>query len=206
MADFRKETFLQFVLQAKPFRSIISLWFALIVGVVICLFLGWNTYMEILFLIIAFPLALLADVLRKYVFYASGRKAFLELNDSNAIVLNDVDLYIRGFDGVSLNDSSKIVPRRTPFYQLSKADLILSGCSIILMGKDRLMGWDLYAPAIEMSLSAYSTNAHPACITKWYEERDRIIVEIHDAHFIKPFKIEFKNCFAEIKGFLSVNR
>ena len=134
--------------------------------------------------------------------YSYGRKAYTDLKNKNATILNDVGVLIKGFDLMSKKSFFNIDISR-PVYQFDKADVIISDTSLILLGKMKQFGSISYASPVEIVTAEKLTTISSANLLHWTELKGRIVIDIKDEFYEKPFKIEFKDHTDQIKLWLT---
>lgn len=131
-----------------------------------------------------------------YKMYSLGRKAFLELNNENLIIIRDSKVYIKGFDLFSQKSLLDITHRK-PIYDFHQAEILLSETSLILLGRG-----SSFAAPVEIALSKTKTSIAHAKIINWADNLGKLVIEIKDEYYTRPIKIEFKNHHEEIKSWL----
>jgi len=137
-----------------------------------------------------------------YKMYSRGGEAIRELSDSKYIILNEVKVYIKGFDLFSVK---KIFPPNInkTIYDFNNSDLVLTEKSIILMGKGFGLGFIGFAYPVELIFDAGMTSLPKARIIQWTEKNSRIEIQFEDPNYSKGIKIEMKNEIDTIKQWLT---
>jgi len=207
MEDFRCESFFQFI-RTKPvglFRIILIGAFFILVTIFLTSFrlsldAFWVYSAFILICLSAQGLFLYSIAYRMYSY---GKKAFLDLKHKNVTILNDVGVFVRGFDLMS-KPSFFSIDISKPIYQFDKADVIIGGTSLVLLGKVKEWGSIYYGSPVEIFKSEKLTTVASAKLLHWTEQKGRIVMEIKDEFYAKPFKIEFKDHVDQIKLWLTV--
>jgi len=137
-----------------------------------------------------------------YKMYSAGGQSIRDLGDSKKIILNEVGVYIKGFDVLS---QKKMMPPNIikTIYDFNNSDMVLTEKSIILMGKGFGFGFVGYAHPVELIIEQGMTNLPKAKITQWVEKGARIEIQIDDPSYTKIIKIEIKNEIEVIKQWLT---
>ena len=206
MEDFRPETFTQFIRTQKPIWFLRIIWIgAAIILVVEFIFTFQNRqdvfWSSLIFILIGLFAQALFFYFMAYRMYSYGRKAYVDLKHQNVIIVRDVNVFIRGFDLLSKNSFFNLDVSKT-IYQFEQADIIFGTVSMILLGKGKQFGSISFASPVEIVTSKKQTSIANAKLLNWTEQKGRIVIEIKDEYYTKPFKIEFKDHVEQIKLWL----
>ena len=135
--------------------------------------------------------------------YRAGGQAIKELKGEKTEVLENIGIYIKGFD---LFDQKNFFPPniRKTIYDFDKADLVLTEQSMVLMGRSENFGGEAYAYPVEILIDkSWLTSLPKAQIKNWKQSNNRINIQIEDYQYKKPIKIDFKEKTEEIKRWLT---
>jgi hypothetical protein len=207
MNDFRPETFFQFIGKTKPIWFLKVIWAFAFMFLTLLFFWIYKSKPDVfwsycLFIVVGLTLQAGYMYLMTYKIYNLGRQAFLQIKNEDLKIVSDVSIYVKGFDLFSKKSFFNINADK-PMYDFNQADLILGQESIILLGKSNQFGSALVAAPVEIFISNPETSIAHARLINWEDERDRLQIEIKDDYYTKPFKIEFKNHYEEIKLWLT---
>jgi hypothetical protein len=207
MNDFRPETFIQFIGKTKPIWFLKVIWAFAFIFLTLLFFWTYKTKTDVFwsyFVLIIIGVTLQAGYIYSitYKIYNLGRQAFLQIDDGDLKIAIDVSVYVKGFDLFSKNSFFNIDARK-PIYDFNQADLILGQGSLILLGKSKQFGSTLVTAPVEINASNPKTSIAHARLINWEDKGDRLQIEIKDDYYTKPFKIEFKNHYDEIKLWLT---
>ena len=208
MNDFRPETFIQFIKKTKPIWFLKAIWVFALMFLTLLFFWLYKDRPEVFwsyFLFIIIGLTLQAGYIYSttYKIYNLGRQAFLQLDQENLHIITCTTVYVKGFDLFSKKSSFNIDTRK-PMYDFNQADLIVGQESLILLGKSKQFGSTLFAAPVEICISNPKTSIAHARLINWEDKGDKLQIEIKDDYYTKPFKIEFKNHYDEIKLWLTM--
>lgn len=135
--------------------------------------------------------------------YNAGGQAFKELKGKKIEVLENISVYIKGFDLFDQENSFPPNIQKT-IYDFDKADLVLTEHSMVLMGKSENIGGEVYAYPIEILIDKSALTSLPkAQIKDWEQSNNRINIQIEDHQYKNPIKIDFKDKTEEIKCWLT---
>lgn len=135
--------------------------------------------------------------------YNVGGQAIKELKSEKTEVLENISVYIKGFDLFDQKNSFPPNIRKT-IYDFDKADLVLTEHSMVLMGKSENFGGETYAYPVEIIIDKSALTSLPkAQIKDWEQSNNRINVQIEDYQYKNPIKIDFKDKTEEIKRWLT---
>jgi hypothetical protein len=207
MSDFRPETFLQFIKKTKPYWSLKIIWVSAFMFLAFVFFWTYKTDLNafwgyFIFCIVALPLQAGFAYWLSYKMYHLGRIAFLDLNDKELKIFNDVNVFVKGFDLFSKKKFYDLNVTK-PIYDFEQADIIFSKKSIILLGKSKIFGTITFASPVELFTSKAKTTIANAKLIDWSDSGKRLQIEIIDSNYDKPIKIEFKRNYEEIKPWLT---
>jgi hypothetical protein len=135
--------------------------------------------------------------------YNAGRQAVKELKGKKIEILENIGVYVKGFD--LFNQKNSFPPNiRKTIYDFDKADLVLTEQSMVLMGKSKNFGGETYAFPVEILIDKSGLTSLPkAQIKNWEQSNSRINIQIEDFHYKKPITIDFKDKAEEIKRWLT---
>ncbi|WP_084120817.1 hypothetical protein [Aquiflexum balticum] len=134
--------------------------------------------------------------------YNAGGQAIKELKGKKIEVLENIGIYIKGFD---LFDQKNFFPPniQKTIYDFDKADLVLTEYSMVLMGKSGNFGGEAFAYPVEILIDkSWLTSLPKAQIKNWEEVNNRINIQIEDYNYKKSINIDFKDRTEEIKRWL----
>jgi hypothetical protein len=124
------------------------------------------------------------------------------LNNENLEIINDVAVYIKGFDVFSKKRTLDIDVSR-PIYDFNQADILVSEESLVLLGKATQSGTTIFASPVELVSTKPKTSIAKAKLVNWSDHNNVLQIEIEDHHYKTPIKIEFKSHHEAIKLWLS---
>ena len=182
------------------------IWIFAIAFLVIMFFCNYNNHPRVFWTYLIFGLLVLTIQTAFiywtiYKIYSLGRKAFLELNNENLIIISDSKVYIKGVDLFSKKSFLDITFRK-PIYDFNQAEILLSETSLILLGRGSHFGATQFAAPVEIAISKAKTSIAQAKITNWADNLGILTIEIKDEYYTRSIKIEFKNHEEEIKSWL----
>jgi hypothetical protein len=132
--------------------------------------------------------------------YRAGWLAIQELTGQAMQTIENVGAYCKGFD---LINQKKISFDGKTIYDFEQADLILTGVSLIVMGKSSNFNATTYAYPVEIMISDSGVTSLPkAKLKKWTPKGDRIEIELEDSQYNGHIHIEIKNEDERIKQLL----
>jgi hypothetical protein len=205
----RQETFFQFIKKIKPpffFTWPLNIGYLIIVAVFIYQGNKGNIGVSIvgpLILTIGFLAMKLFIYGNLFKPYNAGGQAFKELKGKKIEVLENISVYIKGFDLFDQKNSFPPNIRKT-IYDFDKVDLVLTEQSMVLMGKSENFGGEAYAYPVEILIDKQALTSLPkAQIKDWEQSNNRINIQIEDYQYKKPIKIDFKDKTEEIKRWLT---
>jgi len=137
--------------------------------------------------------------------YKKGRKVFLELQNTNKELVENIKLSIPKFDYFSMANKFSSGFSKTS-YDFKEADLIITAHSIIVLGKENSYSTSLFAIPIELTNEKNVTSLTSAWISYWKEKSNSILLEINDPNFEKSIQLEFKSDLDKIKKWLQSNK
>jgi hypothetical protein len=195
MKEFRQENFLQFVRKVK--LSFSQTWVPNISFLVFMTILvlvnkpnDFIDYFIISFFIVLFILVRILSYYFIFAIYSVGGKAIRDLGSMESVIFKDIDVY---FKGCQKHDESYLtIITHTTRYDFLKADIVLAGSSMILMGKGKTFEIDFAYP-IELTFGSGYTRLQKAKIIDWANVGAHIEIQFKDPNYKENFKIYIKN-------------
>jgi len=202
--DYRPEKFIAFIIKVKiRYLFIFNIGF---IGILLFFYFSYpNSFYGILtFVSCWLIIANLFIYGISYHIYKKGRNAFMEIQSINKIIIKDVTVYIGGADRFDLKN--KFLPDFTKtIYYFTKADLIITEYSILLLGKEFSTGVTPFAIPIELTNEKSLYSLTSVWINYWKENGKTIKLDVIDPNYKKSFQIEFRSHIDEIKEWLQSN-
>jgi hypothetical protein len=192
---FRQESLLQFVWKVKlPFSNTwlpsISFLVFLTTYVLVTEPKDVIDYFIISFFSVVFIFGGFLGYFFIYIIYSAGGKAVRDLGTMETIILKDIEVYFKGHQKHDLSNLAVIT--HTTSYYFHKADIVLAGSSMILMGKGKAFEI-AYAYPIELTFDIGYTRLQKAKIIDWANVGTHIEIQFKDPSYKENIKIYIKN-------------
>ncbi len=208
---YRDKTFFQFWKSERlPFLMALPILFAVVMGsgILINYFQqGKGDRGAAVFLLGAASIIYLVYYYVMYRFYRRGRLAY-DAIDGNKHVLRDVKLSSSNANTMCLK-KQKLLDKGldVPIYEFTKADIVLTDYSIIVLGKPYSFTNIKYVSPLELMLGHQYTPSvtHHAKIVKYETRPNRVILYLNDNNYKKTIKMYIKSNTDMIQQWLMTN-